>query len=263
MFVEIMGVLLAVPGLDLVVVPLTMGAADGGRLRAEQIVFPAREAQKPVVVYWPAGSLVRKGLRTLTEASVPAFASLAACAAALGAALEFHTREDRGAAMPMARTSPVAAPEGRGPLPWAEARRLLLESGVTMAPEVVVRSAGEAVAAAGSLGYPVAVKLLGPLHKTEAGGVRLGLVDADAVGTAMEQLLSRGAGGGACVVQPMVEGVEVLLGALRDPALGAFVVLAPGGTDAELYRERAMRPAPVTFEAAEAMLGETPGLAAR
>src|SRR5262245_34927545 len=261
-FGEILGVLLADPGLDLVVVPLTMAAADGGRLRAEQIVFPAREAQKPVVVYWPAGSLVRKGLRTLTEASVPAFASLAACAAALGAALEFHTREDRGAAMPMARTSPVAAPEGRGPLPWAEARRLLTEAGVTMAPEVVVRSAGEAVAAAGSLGYPVAVKLLGSLHKTEAGGVRLGLVDADAVGTAVEQLLS-GAGEGACVVQPMVEGVEVLLGALRDPALGAFVVLAPGGTDAELYGERALRPAPVTTGEAAAMLGETPALAAR
>jgi hypothetical protein len=60
----------------------------------------------------------------------------------------------------------------------------------------------------------------------------------------------------------MLEGVEALVGALRDPVLGPFVVLAPGGVHAELYGERAMRPAPVTPAEAEAMLAETPALAA-
>jgi hypothetical protein len=59
-----------------------------------------------------------------------------------------------------------------------------------------------------------------------------------------------------------VVGVEVLAGALRDPALGPFVVLGPGGVGAELYRERVMRPAPIDRAEAEAMLDETPALAA-
>jgi hypothetical protein len=60
----------------------------------------------------------------------------------------------------------------------------------------------------------------------------------------------------------MVEGVEVLVGALRDPALGAFVVLAAGGIHAELYGARAMRPAPLDREEAHGMLAETTALAA-
>jgi acyl-CoA synthetase (NDP forming) len=104
----------------------------------------------------------------------------------------------------------------------------------------------------------VAVKLLGALHKTDVGGVRLDLRDAAAVRMALRALLPRGHG---CLVQPMVAGVEVLVGALRDPALGPFVVVAPGGIHADLYRERAMRPAPVDPAEAEAMIGECAALA--
>jgi acetyltransferase len=61
----------------------------------------------------------------------------------------------------------------------------------------------------------------------------------------------------------MLEGLEVLVGAIRDPVLGPFVVVAPGGIDAELYGERAMRPAPVGPAAAAAMIEELPALSAR
>ena len=55
--------------------------------------------------------------------------------------------------------------------------------------------------------------------------------DAGAVLTAVREMLPRGE---ACLIQPMVEGLEVLVGALRDPGFGPFVVLAPGGVHAEL-----------------------------
>lgn len=257
-FGEVMAAMLADPGLDLLVVPLTMATADGGRARAEQVVWAARGATKPVAVFWPGGSLVRKGLDTLEKARLPLFRSLRSCAVALGAAGEYRMlRERRDEAPPMVPALRVAG--AAGPLPWIEVRRLLTDAGIPVAHDVVVCSEAEARAAVARLGYPVVVKLLGPLHKTEAGGVRLGLRDAEAVLNAVRELLPRGDG---CLIQPMLDGVEVLVGALRDPVLGPFVVLAPGGVHAELYGERAMRPAPLSPVDAEAMLAETPALAA-
>jgi acyl-CoA synthetase (NDP forming) len=122
-----------------------------------------------------------------------------------------------------------------------------------------VHAEAEAVAAAAGLGYPVAVKLLGPMHKSEVGGVRLDVADAATVVSIVRELLPRGEG---CLIQPMIGGVEVLVGAIRDPVLGPFVVVAPGGVHAELYRERAMRPAPVTAAEAEGMLAEMSALGA-
>jgi acyl-CoA synthetase (NDP forming) len=258
-FGEVMAAMLADPNLDFLVVPLTMATADGGRTRAEQIVWAARGADKPVAVYWPAGSLVRKGLRTLEEARLPLFTTLTDCAAALGAALDFRARCDQPVRPAAPVPFPAGVPPAAGPLPWEDGRRLLAEAGIALAPEVSVTSEAEACRAAERLGFPVVAKLAGALHKTEAGGVRLGLRDRDAVSAASGELLARGQG---CVIQPMLEGVEVLVGAVRDPVLGPFVVLAPGGVHAELYRERALRPAPLGPADAEAMLEETPVLAA-
>src|SRR5262249_28214241 len=137
-----------------------------------------------------------KGPGTLDEAGVPAFTSLASCAAALGAALEFHTRPARETAVPSARTPPRAAAEGRGPLPWAEARHLLREAGVTMAPDVVVGSAGEAVEAAGALGYPVAGQRLGPARQTGGGGGRRGWAPPVPCGRRRSSSLARAPGRG-------------------------------------------------------------------
>jgi succinyl-CoA synthetase beta subunit len=85
------------------------------------------------------------------------------------------------------------------------------------------------------------------------------VADAGGALAAVQDLLP---GGEGCLIQPMVRGVEVLVGAVRDEALGNFVVLAPGGIQAELYRERAMRPAPVRVDQAAEMVAETAALAA-
>jgi acyl-CoA synthetase (NDP forming) len=258
-FGEVMTAMLADPGLDLLVVPLTMATAEGGRARAEHVARAAQGGDKPVVVFWPGGSLVRSGIATLAEAEVPVFTAAGPFVAALGAARDYSARRRPGATA-MARPLPALdIPAGSGALPWSEARRLAVQAGIPVAPEVVVTTEAEARDAARTLRYPAVVKLLGPLHKTDAGGVRLGLPDGEAVVAAVRALLPRGSG---CAIQPMVAGVEVLAGALRDPALGPFVVLAPGGVHAELYGERAMRPAPIGPAEAEAMVDETPALAA-
>ncbi len=257
-FGAVLAAMLADPGLDLVLVPLTMATAEGGRARAEQVVKATRAGAKPVAVCWPGGSLVARGARALAEAGVPVFDSVAGSAAAVGASVAYRgmRRTARVVSRPPALALP-AVPEREGALDWAAVRSVLTAAGLPLVAEAVVRTEAE-VAAAG-LRYPAVVKALGPLHKTDADGVRLRLPDLDAVVAAVRELGPRGEG---CLIQPMVEGVEVLVGALRDAGLGPFVVVAPGGVHAELYGERAMRPAPIGVTEAEEMLAEMPALAA-
>lgn len=259
-FGEVLAAVIRDPGIDIVVVPLTMATAETGRARAEQVVKATRDVTKPLAVCWPGGSLVQKGFRVLDEARVPLFHSVDGCAAALGASLEYRALRRRGVPTGgVAATVEMGVPSRGGALPWAELRALLVAVGLPLPTEVVVRTEAEARAAAGELTYPVAVKLLGPLHRTEVNGVRLGLAEAASVVAAVCELAPHGEG---CLIQPMVEGVEVLVGALRDVVLGVFVVVAPGGANAELYGERAMRPAPVSLAEADAMVAECRALTA-
>jgi acyl-CoA synthetase (NDP forming) len=188
----------------------------------------------------------------LDEAGVPLFPTVSSCASALGAALAFRAVRARPA-----RTAPAAGvvrvPEGAGAVAWATARMLLDEAELTLVPEVIVRDEAEARRVAHSLRYPVAVKILGVLHRTDVGGVRLGVSTPAEVVSAVQELRPLGE---ACVIQPMVEGVEVLVGALRDPELGPFVMVAPGGIRTELYGERAMAPAPCDEASAHGLLRE-------
>jgi len=229
-----------------------MATAGGGAARAEHVIKAAHGSTKPVVVCWPGGSLVRKGVRALDKAGVPLFATISSCAAALGAALAFREMRER----PPRRRGHVVSvtvPAGPGALPWRSVSALLAHAGLRMASEVIVRNVGEAQEAASRLTYPVVVKALGPLHRTEVGGVRLGV---SGLGELLDAVRAVRPLGEACLIQPMIEGVEVLVGALRDAEFGPLVMLAPGGVQAELYGERALAPAPCDADAAERLIRE-------
>jgi hypothetical protein len=107
--------------------------------------------------------------------------------------------------------------------------------------------------AADELGYPVALKTLGALHKSDVGGVVLNLADDAALSvayTAMAESL-----GPAVTVQPMVaNGVEVSVGFVRDDAFGPLVVVAAGGTLVELLADRVVACPPVSHAAARRLL---------
>jgi acyl-CoA synthetase (NDP forming) len=146
---------------------------------------------------------------------------------------------------------------------WLEpeqVRALLAAYGVPLVPERVVDDASAAVGAARGLGLPVAVKTAAPgAHKTEHGGVVLGLASEDAVRVAAERI------GGPLVVQPMVTGgVELLAGIVQDPVFGPIVAFGPGGVLAELVGEASFRLAPLTdVDAEELVLGGKAGALVR
>jgi hypothetical protein len=98
----------------------------------------------------------------------------------------------------------------------------------------------------------VVLKALGALHKSDAGGVVLGLQDADELSAAVEQLAA-----GAYsveVAENIATGLELLVGARRDPRFGPVVVVGAGGTYAELFRDTVVALAPVDEHDAEVLL---------
>ena len=120
------------------------------------------------------------------------------------------------------------------------------------------------------LEFPVVAKILSPdiTHKTDAGGVAIGIATPDELKRAAAAILQRvrtkhpGAKINGVLVQRMEKGLaEVILGYKRDPQVGPVVVLGVGGVLAEIYRDLALRLAPVTEEEAGRMIDEVKGLA--
>jgi acetate---CoA ligase (ADP-forming) len=151
-----------------------------------------------------------------------------------------------------------ALARGGGWLGPLECEALLSAFGIATAPVRMARDEEGAVAAARELGFPVAVKAVGPtlLHKTEVGGVRLGLADESAVREACRAL--RGELGERLtdiLVQAMVSGgVEVIAGVTYDPTFGPLILYGSGGVFVELLSDIAFRLHPLTDRDAAALL---------
>jgi acetate---CoA ligase (ADP-forming) len=143
-----------------------------------------------------------------------------------------------------------------GPLSPEDGLALLADYGLDVVATRQVCARDEAVAAATALGYPVVLKTAAPdvTHKTEVGGVRLGLSDQAAVAAAYDDLAVR-LGPEVVVAQTAPAGIELSLGIVRDAQLGPMVVVAAGGVLVELLADRAVALPPVDLAGARRMLG--------
>lgn len=160
--------------------------------------------------------------------------------------------------------------DGRTRLTEQEAKKVLACAGVGITREDLVTTEDEAVAFAEKLCYPVVLKIASPdiLHKTEAGGVKIGLPDAEAVRKAFREILesartyNRTARVDGILVQEMViGGVETILGVSNRPPFGPVVAFGLGGVFVELMKDVTFRLAPVDEAGATAMLSEIKGTA--
>ena len=209
--------------------------------------------------------------RLLAEAGIAAFGTPEACAEAVRATLAWTppSVEPEIAAPP--RAVEEALKVGRGNVfDEREARAVFEALGVPQAPMRFVTDAEAAPAAAAEIGFPVAVKVVSPdlPHKTEAGGVVLGVEDAVGVDAATESIRHRvaidnpDAAIEGFLLQRMETGLaEVLLGYRVDSLVGPTVVLGMRGVLAEIYKDAALRLAPVSLEEAHEMIEEVSRLA--
>jgi acyl-CoA synthetase (NDP forming) len=133
---------------------------------------------------------------------------------------------------------------------------------------MTVATRGDAVAAAEGLGYPVVLKVLSPdiAHKSEAGGVVLGLRGAGEVARGFDAMLARvrehapqARIDGALVARMIEGGVETVIGIKRDPVFGPVVLFGLGGVYVEVLKDVTLRLAPIDHAAAKEMIQEIKG----
>lgn len=214
----------------------------------------------PLVVMTGGGPVqAQQALAALAADGVPAFATPAAGGTALRALVE-------DARTAWARGEDVVPPPTGARLSRSldedAVKTLLAAHGVPSMPRRACDDRAAAHAALSVLGGPVAVKLLdvAVLHKTDVGGVHLGVRTADELDTALDALQC--AGGRRFLVERMApSGPELLLGARRDPLFGPVVLLGLGGTAAEALADVAVRLAPLSRRQADGMLDELAGRA--
>ena len=137
-----------------------------------------------------------------------------------------------------------------------EAKRLLALSGLRVPKFGWVRSGEEAVQLASEIGYPVVAKVVSPkiLHKSEWEGVAVGL-DRDEALLKIYERFSRYDGFAGMLVEEMVSGLELIVGAKMDYQFGPVILLGIGGTGVEIYKDSTLRMAPLQERDVRSMVG--------
>ncbi len=248
----------------------------GAGLEADEIATAqafrrsVRHHRKPFLVHSVYGNESLRAFAPLRAAGIPVVPSIGGIARlARGlrqARVAVHARGGHGPVAVSADDEVVRralATAAEGPPQWLmepEARDLLTAHGIAFPPYLVADSEDGSAAAVAELSAPAALKLIAPdvVHKSDSGGVRLGITTPDEAREVFRSFSGRQAGAPFRVLAtPMIEGgVEALFGAVRDPQFGPCVMFGLGGTLVELLDDVTMRPAPVSTDEAFEMLAE-------
>jgi acyl-CoA synthetase (NDP forming) len=230
---------------------------------AVEPIVAAHGKGKPMAVF--VAPEAPRTLDMFMDAGVAAFRTPEACADSLGALLNWRAPSAPVGDSNVALSGAVAVGD-TGTLDENHSRGVFDALGIASARSQLITNAEQPV----TLDFPVAVKIVSPdiPHKSDAAGVRLGVADAPSLRAAAADILASVA---ACrpdarlngvLVQEMHSGLgEVIVGFRRDPEVGPIVVLGVGGTLAEIYRDVAVRIAPISKAEALEMTAEVKGLA--
>jgi acyl-CoA synthetase (NDP forming) len=258
--------LMAADGIDAVV----MVVGSTARFSPQLVVEPLlewRRAPKPLAIYLAPDAEASR--RRLAAAGMAVFRTPESCADALRALLTWPMPGPL-TEPPSSLPPPLPGPSDQHLLSETEALAVFAELGIAVAAGEIAGTTEAALAAARRLGYPVVLKITAPqiAHKSDCGGVAVGIADDAALVAAYERVLANvkaaepGAEIAGVLVQKMHQGrAEVLLGLKHDAVVGPTVVLGLGGILAELTQDTSLRLAPVSADQARAMIEEVTGLA--
>ncbi|HEY2778298.1 MAG TPA: acetate--CoA ligase family protein [Gaiellaceae bacterium] len=209
---------------------------------ADELAAAAHETGVPLVVhtmYWDAPPA-----RALRAAGIAVYRAIESAVDGVATLVDDARPVEPVALLPPAE-EPVSSTE------YADARAALAAAGMRFGRAYTV-SDDEALGAAEKVGYPLVLKALGSLHKSDAGGVVVGIDDDFELLQAMNQLKADSYSVEA--FEYTAAGVELLVGARWDPRFGAVVVVGAGGVNAELFRDTASALAPVGVDDAEQLV---------
>jgi len=154
---------------------------------------------------------------------------------------------DRGAIRKVIDSSP------NGYLAPADVQKLLDAAGIVRATEALATTSADAVSAAISMGFPVVMKVVGPVHKSDVGGVVLNVKNAEGVAAEFERMIKI-KDTTAILIQPMLSGVELFVGAKREDKFGHIVLCGLGGIFIEVLKDVSEGLAPISNAEALSMI---------
>ncbi len=268
-------------GVDGALVILTPQAMTDADAAAAAVIDAARGATKPLMACWMGEQSVVSARQALRDAGIPVFRTPEPAVEMFAHLSSFYRNQQALLQMPgplshvlepdLATAQALvdaAVREGRMLLGAAESAALLRAFHIPVGGGLPARSADEAASVAQQTGFPVAMKIRSPdiTHKSDVGGVRLGLADAPAVRLAYDEMLRavRAVKPRATIdgvtIEPMIirrDGRELLVGVIRDPVFGPAITFGAGGTAVEVMRDRSVALPPLNDFLARDMINGT------
>lgn len=247
---------------------LSTRGANNYRRIAQTIAEASREVDKPIAFFnTTAGGIHPFVVEPFAGSQVAVMQGARASLLAIQRLIDHASFASRAEVPPL---SPLEhwreRLAGGSPFSERESKAFLAAHGIAVTRETLARDAGEAAAAAAQIGFPVVLKIESPdlPHKSEAGGVRIGLEDVGTVKAAFAQIMSStrayapAARLDGVLVQEMVAGgIEIIAGLSRQEPFGMAVVVGAGGILVELVRDAALELCPIATSEARALIGRT------
>jgi acetyl coenzyme A synthetase (ADP forming)-like protein len=261
------------PNVDGIMVLLTPQAMTEIDATAQVISSMEKDIQIPILGCFMGEFRIQSGIDILTQNGIPNYAFPERAANAFSAMASYQQIKDRPKPEYLHFDVDQSAArsvfeqvrhENRLTIGDAESRQVLQAYGLRIPHSEIAETPEKAASIAAKIGYPVVLKIASPdiLHKTDIGGVKVGLQNAADVKDAFELMVYRAqryipeARIWGCLVQEMAPpgGLEVLLGMNRDPQFGPLITFGLGGIYVETLRDVTFRVAPLSRQEAEEML---------
>jgi acetyltransferase len=244
----------------------------------KQAIDESGVKDKPVTISFVGGEESDKAMRWLVEQGIPAYGAPDLAVNAIAALREYaRMKEDHLTAIkPCSSDAHSAAidiiakarSDGRSALTEIEAKQVFKAYGLPIAETSLATSEEEAVALAKKIGYPLVMKIVSPeiLHKSDAGGVKVGVTDEKGVRETYQTILKNAKAykadahiHGIAIQEMAPKGTEIVLGSVNDPTFGPTLMFGMGGILVEVLKDVTFRVTPVDETQATAMLGEIRG----
>lgn len=261
-----LGAVASDPHLGCVIVPIALDYGETTVQMARTIIAAQKRCATPIIPIWMSDRM-GEGYRMLVEHGFAPPRSVGKGIKAIGRWVEYG-RWKRARGPQPARTGAAMRPAASATraLSEADAKQQLLAAGIRLLPNALAHTAEEAVSMADAMGYPVVAKIASEqiVHKTDIGGVKVGLVDAGQVRQAWRDIMASAAQHrpdaviDGLLVEKMAPrgGLELMVGVTRDPVFGHVMTFGLGGIYVEILRDITRRMLPLSASEAGAMVRE-------
>ncbi len=257
---------------------LTPQSMTNIKMIAHEVANVSREYNKPIYTSFMGEADVQEGIEILQKNRIPHYQIPESMADALSCVVNFHngikkksTTGKKSGEINVDEIKHIlnqGIKDGHSFLTEDDAVKVLRNYGLPTLPVEIATSAKEARRAAEKIGFPVAMKVVSHevVHKTDVGGIELGIKNSEEAGKAFSTITNNVAQNiamdkikGVLVVPMISGGEEVILGMKRDPSFGPVLMFGMGGIHVEVYRDVSFRVAPVSPEEAKSMIEEIKG----